>query len=205
MDKEKSRGSRLPLLPELFLSFAKIGLFTFGGGYAMISLIEETCVEKKQWITHDEMMDLIVIAESTPGPIAINCATYVGSKKAGVPGALIATLGMALPSFLVIYLLSLFLEGALEIPLVANAFRGIKVAVAILIIRAAVTMIRKMPVKRLSVIILCASALAMLLISLFSWRFSSIWLLLLAALLSLSVWLVRERGFRDGGKEGEPK
>ncbi len=72
------------ILPELFLTFAKIGLFTFGGGYAMIALIEDSCVEKKQWITHDEMMNVTVIAESTPGPIAINCATYVGYKQKGL-------------------------------------------------------------------------------------------------------------------------
>ena len=74
------------LLLDLFLSFAKIGLFTFGGGYAMIALIESICVEKKGWITHDEMMNITVIAESTPGPIAINCATFVGYKQKGLPG-----------------------------------------------------------------------------------------------------------------------
>ena len=94
------------VLPDLFLTFAKIGLFTFGGGYAMIALIENTCVEKKQWITHDEMMNITVIAESTPGPIAINCATYVGYKKAGLCGALTATLGMILPSFCINFAIS---------------------------------------------------------------------------------------------------
>ena len=80
------------LLLELFSTFAKIGMFTFGGGYAMISMIEHTCVERKQWITHDEMMNVTVIAESTPGPIAINCATFTGYKKAGFPGALAASM-----------------------------------------------------------------------------------------------------------------
>ena len=84
-------------LIELFLTFAKIGAFTFGGGYAMISLIEDICVEKKKWITHDEMMDITVIAESTPGPIAINCATYVGYKRKKFVGAIFATIGMVLP------------------------------------------------------------------------------------------------------------
>ena len=74
-------------IPELFLTFARIGLFTFGGGYAMIPLIEDICVEKKKWITHDEMMNLAVIAESTPGPIAINCATFVGFRQGGLTGA----------------------------------------------------------------------------------------------------------------------
>ena len=121
------------ILIELFLIFAKIGLFTFGGGYAMISLIENNCVEKKKWITHDEMMNITVIAESTPGPIAINCATYVGYKKAGIIGAIISTLGMVLPSFAVIYLISMFLDNFLEITIIANAFKGIKIAVGFLI------------------------------------------------------------------------
>ena len=77
----------MPILLQLFLTFAKIGLFTFGGGYAMISIIENICVERKKWITHDEMMEITVIAESTPGPIAINCATYVGQKTAGLLGS----------------------------------------------------------------------------------------------------------------------
>ena len=100
---------------ELFLIFAKIGLFTFGGGYAMISLIENNCVEKKKWITHDEMMNITVIAESTPGPIAINCATYVGYKKAGITGAIISTLGIVLPSFIIILLISALLKMLLKI------------------------------------------------------------------------------------------
>jgi chromate transporter len=102
-------------LIELFLTFAKVGAFTFGGGYAMISLIEDICVEKKKWITHDEMMDITVIAESTPGPIAINCATYVGYKRKKLLGAIFATIGMVLPSFVIIFLISKYLDRFLEI------------------------------------------------------------------------------------------
>ena len=83
-------------ITDLFLTFAKIGLFTFGGGYAMIPLIEDNCVTRKQWISHDEMMNITVISESTPGPIAINCATYIGYKQKGIGGAVAATVGMAL-------------------------------------------------------------------------------------------------------------
>lgn len=137
----------MPILLDLFLTFAKVGLFTFGGGYAMISLIEDTCVRKKQWITHEDMMNVTVIAESTPGPIAINCATFVGYKQKGLPGAVMATLGMILPSFLVILLISTFLEHFLEIAWIANAFKGIRIAVGILILDAALKMIRKMPKK----------------------------------------------------------
>ena len=129
---------------DLFLTFAKIGLFTFGGGYAMISLIENSCVEKKQWITHDEMMNVTVIAESTPGPIAINCATFVGYKQKGLTGAISATIGMVLPSFSIIFLISMFLDNFLEITWIAHAFMGIKIAVGILILDAAIKMIKKM-------------------------------------------------------------
>ena len=92
-------------LVELFVTFFKIGLFTFGGGYAMISIIEDNCVEQKEWITHDEMMNVTVIAESTPGPIAINCATFVGYKVAGMMGAVFATFGVVLPSFVIILII----------------------------------------------------------------------------------------------------
>ena len=141
---------------ELFFTFVKIGLFTFGGGYAMISMIENNCVEKKAWITHDEMMDVTVIAESTPGPIAINCATFTGYKKAGFLGALVATLGIVVPSFIVIFLISMFLDNFLEITIVANAFKGIKVGVGLLILDAAITMINKMQKKKLSRLIIAA-------------------------------------------------
>ena len=132
------------ILLELFLTFAKIGLFTFGGGYAMISIIEHNCVEKKGWITHEEMMNMTVIAESTPGPIAINCATFTGYKKAGISGALVATLGMVLPSFTIIYIVSMFLDRFLDLTIIANAFQGIRVAVGILILDAAFRMMKKM-------------------------------------------------------------
>ena len=105
----------MTILIDLFLTFVKIGLFTFGGGYAMISLIEHYCSEQKQWITHDEMMDVTVIAESTPGPIAINCATFVGYKQKGLMGAAAATIGVVLPSFCIIFLISMFLDNFLEI------------------------------------------------------------------------------------------
>lgn len=187
------------ILMELFLTFAKIGLFTFGGGYAMISLIENNCVEKKKWITHDEMMNITVIAESTPGPIAINCATYVGYKKAGVVGAIISTLGIVLPSFAVIYLISMFLDNFLEITLIANAFKGIKIAVGFLILEAAITMIKKMPKKVLPKIFMICSFVIMLGINIFSLNFSSIALMLIAGVISLAIFIVKGTPKTDGG------
>ena len=185
------------LAMDLFLTFAKIGLFTFGGGYAMIPLIEDNCVTRKQWISHDEMMNITVISESTPGPIAINCATYIGYKQKGISGADAATAGMALPSFCIIFLISLFLDRFLEIRWIANAFRGIKLAVGILILDAAIRMIRKMPKKPFPVAITACAFAAMLLFSIFSVRVTSITLMLAAALIGLVVFLVSK------GKEGD--
>ena len=113
----------------------------------MISVITDTCVQKKQWLTQDEMMDLTVVAESTPGPIAINCATYVGYKMAGMTGAVLATLGIVLPSFVILYLISMFLEQFLEYRLIAAACKGIKVGVSLLILDAGFTMLKKMKKK----------------------------------------------------------
>jgi chromate transporter len=188
----------MPILPDLFLTFAKVGLFTFGGGYAMISLIEDTCVRKKQWITHEDMMNVTVIAESTPGPIAINCATFVGYKQKGLPGAVMATLGMILPSFLVILLISTFLEHFLEIAWIANAFKGIRIAVGILILDAALKMIRKMPKKRMPLAIMICAAALMLLVNLFSWDLSSIVIMLAAGVVSLSLFIMGKASIKGG-------
>ena len=190
--------SIMPILLDLFLTFAKVGLFTFGGGYAMISLIEDTCVRKKQWITHEDMMNVTVIAESTPGPIAINCATFVGYKQKGLPGAVMATLVMILPSFLVILLISTFLEHFLEIAWIANAFKGIRIAVGILILDAALKMIRKMPKKRMPLAIMICAAALMLLVNLFSWDLSSIIIMLAAGVVSLSLFIMGKASIKGG-------
>ena len=187
----------MDILTELFLTFSKIGLFTFGGGYAMISIIEDFCVSKKKWITHDEMMDITVIAESTPGPIALNCATYVGYKQQGIPGSILATLGLVMPSFVVIYLISSVLDNFLEITLIANAFRGIKIGVGVLILRVAVTMLRKMPKKPLPRVIAAAAFAAMLLGNFLALNISSITLMLLAGAVSLAMFTVKK--WKGGG------
>ena len=187
------------ILLDLFLTFAKIGLFTFGGGYAMISIIEEKCVERKKWITHEEMMNMTVIAESTPGPIAINCATFTGFKKAGIAGAIAATVGMIVPAFLVIYPISMFLDNFLELTIIANAFKGIKIAVGILILDAAVNMIKKMSKKRLPEVIMVCSCIAMLCVNIFAWKFSTISLLLIASAVSLAVFVIGGMPEQKGG------
>ena len=190
----------MPILLDLFLTYFRIGLFTFGGGYAMISLIDDTCVERKRWITRDEMMDITVIAESTPGPIAINCATFVGYKQKGLPGAAAATVGVVVPSFLVILLISMFLDRFLEITWIAHAFQGIKLAVGILILDAALKMIRHTEKKPLPLAIMGCAAVGMLLIDLLALRVSSIALMLAAAVVSLSVFLCRQLRGKGAGK-----
>ncbi len=178
---------------DLFLVFAKIGMFTFGGGYAMISVIQNNCVDKRKWITHDEMMDVTVMAESTPGPIAINMATYVGFKQAGMPGAVSATVGMVLPSFLIIFLLSGILDALLIYPIVQNLFRGIRMAVPLLILDAGFNMVRKMKKKPLPCAIVLCAMVAMFLINHFSLNFSSISLMLIAGAVSLCAFLISLR------------
>lgn len=170
---------------DLILTFGKIGCFTFGGGYAMISLIEHTCVEQKKWLSNDEMLDVTVIAESTPGPIAINCATYVGQKQAGLPGAVAATFGMVLPSFLILYGISLYLAEYQQILWIDKAFHGIRVAVGILILDAGLTMVRKMPkapfARKTAILAFCI----MLGADLMNLHLSSVALMLLAGVASL--------------------
>ena len=187
------------MLLSLFLTFFKIGLFTFGGGYAMISVIDHTCVEQKHWITSEDLVNVTVIAESTPGPVAINCATFVGYKQKGLAGAVAATLGVVLPSFIIIWLISMFLERFLEIAWVASAFRGVRVAVGLLILDVGIRMAKKMPKEPLRIVILACALAATVLISIFSWKISTIALLLAAAAVSLAVYGIR----RAAGKEGE--
>lgn len=154
----------------------------------MISLIQDACVERKKWITDEEMMDITVIAESTPGPVAINCATYVGYKKSGIKGAIAATIGVVLPSFVIIYLISLFLDSFLEITWIASAFKGIKIAVGVLIFDAALKLIKKMPKKPFQIVVLITAFIIMMAVNLFAVKISSITLMLIAGVCGLLVY-----------------
>ncbi len=189
------------MIVSLFLTFAKIGLFTFGGGYAMISLIESICVEQKKWITHEQMVKITVIAESTPGPIAINCATFVGYKQKGISGAIAATLGVVTPSFVIIYLVSRFLENFLEIQGIVSGFKGIRIAVGILILDAAIGMIKKMKKKVIPCIIMGSSFLIMLLNNIFNLGISSILLLMIAAVTSMIIFGIADMSSMKGGAD----
>lgn len=180
------------MLAELLITFAKIGAFTFGGGYAMIALIEEECVEKKKWITHEELATVVAIAESTPGPIAINCATYTGYLRGGVSGAVCATLGVTLPSFLIIYFISLFLDGFLEIAIVAKAFKGIKIAVGVLITQAAINMWCKKKKDKQAYITAGIAFVAMVAIQLWKLPISTVVLIMAAGLSGICVFAVKK-------------
>ena len=177
---------------ELLFTFMKIGMFTFGGGYAMISVIEDECVERRQWISQEDMMRITVIAESTPGPIAINCATYIGYHRAGVLGAVFATLGVVIPSFCVIYLISMFLDDFLEYEVVSKALKGIKIAVGLMIFNVGRNMMKKVSFGVLSRIIWSSGFILMLLIDIFSWKFSSVSLILIAAVIGVSASFVHK-------------
>ena len=131
-------------LLDLALSYFKVGLFTFGGGLAMISIIEREYVEKRKWIEKDEFESVVAIAESTPGPVAINCATYIGYKVGKVLGSIIATIAVCLPSFFIIYAISLFFDAFMSLKVVKYAFEGIQIAVIFLIFSAGVKFFKNM-------------------------------------------------------------
>lgn len=173
------------MLIKLFLTFLKIGTFTFGGGYAMIANIKDVVVEKYGWLSEDEFVQMIAIAESTPGPIAINMATYIGYKKKGVLGSACATLGVVLASLIIIYVISLFLDAFMAIKYVAYAFVGIKAAVAFLIIKAGLDLYEKMPKKPYYLIAFFLVLAVLIAFELLSVDFSSIVLILIGGLIGI--------------------
>lgn len=183
----------------LFLTMFKIGLFTFGGGYAMIALLEDEFVAKKKWLEKNEFLDMLAIAESTPGPIAINSATYIGYRSAGVLGSLCATLGVCLPSFIIIFAISLFFDAFLQIKYVQYAFRGIQVAVIYLILSAGLKMLRQLDKTPLSVSLFCIATVALLLSSFFAAGLSVILFILAGGAVGLSAYLIGK--LRRGGNK----
>lgn len=197
----KRKFQQMHTLLELFFTFMKIGLFTFGGGLAMLSLIEEECVGKRHWITHEDVMDVTVIAESTPGPVAINCATFVGFQQAGVLGAIVATVGVVIPSFVIIYVIALFMNDFMEYTIMANALKGITVAVGITILDVGISMIIEMKKNKQSVGIMLTAFVLMLLTDIFAWNLSSVTLLFVAAIFSLVAFQIKKiYGKREQGK-----
>ncbi len=174
----------------LALSFLKIGLFTFGGGYAMIALIQKEFVTRKKWIGDEEFLDVVAIAESTPGPLAINSATYIGYKVWGVAGAVAATVSVCIPSFAIIYLISLFFDAFLQFTLVSYAFKGIQVCVVFLIFSAGLRMLRQMQKSLLGILLAGGTFICLVTLSLLAKDFSSIFYILICGAAGLCVYLV---------------
>lgn len=155
--QDQSKPAGRARAPALFLTFLKIGTFTFGGGYAMIPLIQREVVEKNKWITNDDVLEIVAIAESTPGPIAINSATFVGYRTCGFLGALCATIGVVLPSFVVILAISFVLREFESLKAVQYAFAGIRAGVLALILKALWAMYRESAKNALSYILMAAA------------------------------------------------
>ncbi len=192
---------KLKALFIIFFEFFKIGLFTFGGGYAMIAVIERQLVERKKYISHEEFMDLIAIAESTPGPLAINSATYIGYKVVGVLGSVFSTLGVALPSFIIIFVISLFFNQFLEFEYVKYAFSGIQACISFLILTAGIKMFKHLDKNPLTYVIFALTILTLLSINFLALNFSSIFLILIGGTIGLVAFYIskikREKGGRD--------
>ena len=191
--KHNTPAQEAKSLGTLFFTFFKIGLFTFGGGYAMIALLEEEFIQRRRWLDKDEFLDMAAIAESTPGPVAINSATYLGYKLAGVPGAATATVAVCLPSFLIIYSISLFFEQFTQLTVIANAFKGIQVCVIYLIFSAGVRMLKALDKSPFATGVLAAVMLVMVGLSLAGVSVSSILLILLSGAAGVAAWLIGRR------------
>ena len=183
-------------LLSLFLSFLKTGAFTFGGGYAMISLLENEFVAKKKWLSRDEFLDMVAIAESTPGPVAVNSATYIGYRVGGAAGSALSTVAVALPSFVIIYVISLFLDDFLSLEWVGYAFSGIQVCVVYLILSAGLRMVKDIEKRPLAVFIFLSVLVLSVLFYFFSVSFSSVFFILISGLLYLAA-----SALEKGGKE----
>lgn len=191
--KHNTPAQEAKSLGTLFFTFFKIGLFTFGGGYAMIALLEEEFIQRRRWLDKDEFLDMTAIAESTPGPVAINSATYLGYKLAKVPGAATATVAVCLPSFLIIYAISLFFEQFTQLTVIANAFKGIQICVIYLIFSAGVRMLKALDKSPFATGVLAAVMLVMVGLSLAGVSVSSILLILLSGAAGVAAWLIGRR------------
>ena len=200
---------KLKTLWLLFITLFKIGAFTFGGGYAMIAVLQKELVERKKWIEQEEFLDLVAIAESTPGPIAINSATYIGYKVAGVLGSFFATLGVVLPSFIIIFLISLVFDKFLSLVWVQYAFRGIQACVAFLIISAGYKMLKSLKKTAFNIILFALTLLLLVGLSIFAVEFSTIFYVLIGGVIGLTTYFIgliktkkQDKGVdKNGGEE----
>ena len=183
---------------ELFFTMFKIGLFTFGGGYAMIAILENEFVEKKKWTDKEDFLNMLAIAESTPGPIAINSATYLGYKKAGVLGSAAATLGVVLPSFMIIFTISLFFDAFLSLTYVAYAFKGIQACVVYLILSAGIKLFKGVKKNAYSITAFILTLSVLVALALFSIKFSAIFYVLIGGVAGLVIHLIAKLRKKEG-------
>ncbi|MGI6772218.1 MAG: chromate transporter [Clostridiales bacterium] len=190
---------KLKFILRLLITMLKIGLFTFGGGYAMIALLENEFIEKKKWIEKDEFLNMVAIAESTPGPIAINAATYIGYQTAGLWGALAATVAVCIPSFIIIFLISLFFDTFLSLTYVAYAFRGIQICVIYLILSAGIRMLKGLEKNVFNFGILLSVMLVMTVFSIFAVEFSTVFYILICGTVGVFFYLISK--LRKGEKK----
>ena len=184
----------------LFFCMLKIGLFTFGGGYAMIALLENEFVSEKKWIEKEEFLDMVAIAESTPGPIAINAATYIGYKTAGFLGSLAATVAVCLPSIAIIYSISLFFDAFLSLKIVAYAFKGIQAGVIYIIFSAGIKLFRELRKNAFNITLFSATAVCMLVCSVFAVNFSTVFYILICGGVGVFAYLLGKIRKKEGGK-----
>ena len=182
--------SRIGQLFKLFATFFKIGLFTFGGGYAMIAVLHDEFVVRKKFFTKEEFLDLIAICESTPGPIAINMATLVGYKNNKILGSIFATLGVVLPAFIVISIIAYFIKGFFDIEIVDNAFKGIKAGIVVLILFSGISMFKSLNKRIIWVIVFISVVILMILFDFIGFKFSSIYFILIGGLIGYIVSLI---------------
>ena len=143
METKRKEKKHMPVLLELFLLFAEIGATTFGGGYAMLPILQRELVEKRHWTTEEQLMDYYAIGQCTPGIIAVNTATFIGNTKAGMIGGIVATLGVVSPSVVIITIISIFLQNFADLSVVKHAFNGIRAAVCVLIMDSVIKLGKK--------------------------------------------------------------
>ena len=177
----------MPIYLDLFLTFFRIGILTFGGGYAMLPMLQREIVQKKGWAKENDLLDYFAVGQCTPGIIAVNTATFIGFKQKKISGAIVSTLGLVTPSLIIITVIAAILRNFTDIPAVKNAFAGIRVAVCVLILNAVVTLLKKAVVDRPTAILFGAVALLAIVFS----GVSPIIFILVAGVIGviLRVWL----------------
>lgn len=171
---------------DLFLTFARIGGLTFGGGYAMLPMLQSEVVEKRGWATEDELADYYAIGQCTPGIIAVNTATFIGHKQKGILGGIIATLGVVAPSLVIITIIAAFLQNFADYAVVKNAFAGVRVCVCVLVLNAIRKLWKKSIMDTFCLIIFLAAVLVSIIFDI-----SPIWIVLGAGVLSVAYCAVR--------------